>query len=160
MEPRRGMEPRRLGDTTSWTCSWPVSVRSRTAPAVLGRSLISGDEWKAKVVFKPNSTFVMEITDEILPETEWPGRAVIVLEVSLETSDTGLGMYSRVSEKPTLVRTAGLGGSCTSVVATGSSAGDVDTSGSSARGSGTSETAIAVVVVSGCDFSSLTSGSS
>jgi hypothetical protein len=81
-----------------------------------------------------------------------------VLEVSLETSDTGLGMYSTVSEKPTLVRTAGFGDSWTSVVAAGSSTGGVDTSG--ARGSGTSETAIAVVVISGCDFSSLTNGSS
>jgi hypothetical protein len=73
--------------------------------------LISGDEWKANGVFKPSSTFVMEMTDEILPETEWPGRAVVVLEVSLETSDTGLGMYSRVSENPTLVRTTGFGDS-------------------------------------------------
>jgi hypothetical protein len=122
--------------------------------------LISGDELKAKGVFKPNSTFVMEMTDEILPETEWPGRAVIVLEVSLETRDTGLGMYSRVSENPTLVRTTGFGGFWTSVVDTGSSTGGVETSGSRARVSGTSETSIAVVVVSACDFSSLASRSS
>jgi hypothetical protein len=51
----------------------------------------------------------MEMTDEMLPETEWPGRAVAVLEVSVETRDRGLGMYSRVSEKPTLFRAAALG---------------------------------------------------
>jgi len=45
----------------------------------------------------------------MLPETEWPGRAVTVLEVSVETMDNGLGMYSNVSENPTLFRTAGLG---------------------------------------------------
>jgi hypothetical protein len=41
----------------------------------------------------------------MLPDREWPGRAVTVLEVSLETSDSGLGMYSSVSENPTLFRT-------------------------------------------------------
>jgi hypothetical protein len=46
--------------------------------------------------------FEREITDEMLPDTEWSGRAVAVLEVSLETRERGLGMYSRVSEKPTL----------------------------------------------------------
>jgi hypothetical protein len=39
--------------------------------------------------------------DEMLPETECPGRAVIVLDVSLETSESGLGMNSSVSENPT-----------------------------------------------------------
>lgn len=42
--------------------------------------------------------------DEILPETACPGRAVMVLEVSLETNDKGRGMNSRVSEKPTRAR--------------------------------------------------------
>jgi len=43
----------------------------------------------------------------MLPEREWPGRTV--LDVSVETSDNGLGMYSSVSENPTLFRTTGLG---------------------------------------------------
>lgn len=47
------------------------------------------------------------MTDEMLPETEWPG--LTVLEVSVETRDNGLGMYSSVSENPTLFRTTGLG---------------------------------------------------
>ncbi len=43
-----------------------------------------------------------DTTDDKLFETEWPWRIVIVLEASLETSDSGRGMNSRVSEKPTL----------------------------------------------------------
>jgi len=61
-----------------------------------------------------------EMMEEMLPDTEWPGRAVIVLDVSLETSDKGLGMNSRVSEKPTLarnvVRGVGLGSLSSKVV--------------------------------------------
>lgn len=53
-----------------------------------------------------------DITDEMLPETECPGRAVTVLEVSLDTRDNGRGMNSKVSENPTLLRAWGLiGGS-------------------------------------------------
>lgn len=48
------------------------------------------------------------MTEDMLPETECPGRAVTVLEVSLETRDRGRGMNSRVSEKPTLLRACGL----------------------------------------------------
>jgi hypothetical protein len=54
--------------------------------------------------------FAREISDEMLPDVECSGRAVTVLEVSLETKDRGLGMNSRVSEKPTLARFAGLMG--------------------------------------------------
>ncbi len=32
-----------------------------------------------------------------------------MLEVSVETRDSGLGMYSNVSENPTLFRTTGFG---------------------------------------------------
>lgn len=47
--------------------------------------------------------------DEMLPDTECPpGRAVTVLEVSLDTIDSGRGMNSRVSEKPTRARVTGL----------------------------------------------------
>lgn len=42
-----------------------------------------------------------ETMEEMLPETEWPGRAVATLEVSLETMETGRGMNSSVSENPT-----------------------------------------------------------
>lgn len=51
-----------------------------------------------------------EMTDEMLPEAECPGRAVTVLDVSLETRERGLGMNSSVSEKPTLARFADFGG--------------------------------------------------
>lgn len=44
---------------------------------------------------------VVEIIEERLSETEWPGRVVAVLDASLETMDSGRGMYSSVSEKPT-----------------------------------------------------------
>jgi hypothetical protein len=51
----------------------------------------------------------MEMTEDMLPEREWPGLAVTVLDVSVDTSDSGLGMYSRVSENPTLFRARALG---------------------------------------------------
>lgn len=56
-----------------------------------------------------------------------PGRAVTVLDVSLDTKDSGRGMNSRVSEKPTralFVVLAGLG------------LGGMDTSGSGAGAAG------------------------
>lgn len=46
--------------------------------------------------------FEAEIMDDMLPETEWPGLTVTVLEVSLDTNESGRGMNSRVSENPTL----------------------------------------------------------
>jgi hypothetical protein len=74
----------------------------------------------------------MEMTEEMLPEREWPGLAVTVLDVSVDTSDSGLGMYSRVSENPTLFRARALG-------VCSSSAGDGDgVSTAIATGSGTS----------------------
>lgn len=48
------------------------------------------------------------MTDDMELDTECPGRAVTVLEVSLETSDNGRGMNSSVSENPTLLRAWGL----------------------------------------------------
>jgi hypothetical protein len=51
----------------------------------------------------------MEITEEMLPERECPGLAVTVLDVSVDTSESGLGMYSKVSENPTLFRGRALG---------------------------------------------------
>jgi hypothetical protein len=56
------------------------------------------------------------MTDEMLPDTEWPGRTV--LDVSVETTDSGLGMYSKVSENPTLFRPAGFEG-CSTGTGTG-----------------------------------------
>lgn len=47
---------------------------------------------------------------EMLPETECPGLAVAVLDVSLEISDSGRGINSTVSEKPTLERVADVDG--------------------------------------------------
>jgi len=79
------------------------------APAVLGRDSFNfraepnpTGEWSSR------SGFVTDMTEEMLPETEWPGRAVTVLEVSLDTRDRGRGINSSVSEKPTLLRACGL----------------------------------------------------
>jgi hypothetical protein len=52
----------------------------------------------------------MDIREERLFETEWPGRTVVVLEASLDTSDRGRGMNSIVSENPTRVRVDGRAG--------------------------------------------------
>ena len=74
----------------------------------------------------------MEMTEEMLPEREWPGLAVTVLDVSVDTNDSGLGIYSRVSENPTLFRARALGvcsssavggGGFSSAIATGSGTG-------------------------------------
>lgn len=50
----------------------------------------------------------IDISEETLPDPEWPGRAVTVLDVSFETSESGRGMNSKVSENPTLARMLGL----------------------------------------------------
>lgn len=75
------------------------------------------------------------MSDDMLPVTEWPGLAVIVLDVSLETRDKGLGMNSKVSEKPTRALGAGLtssaSGAGVSVVLL--SCGSGPSSGSSSR---------------------------
>jgi len=82
-------------------------VRSKTAPAVLGRlSLTLGLGPKPMGELRSRSVSVREMSDEMLPERECPGRAVAVLEASLETRDNGRGMYSSVSEKPTRFRVA------------------------------------------------------
>lgn len=108
--PRQGIDPRRRGDTGESSSSWLLCVRSRTAPAVLGRvSFILRLALKPSGELRSRSGLVSEITDEMLPESECPGRAVTVLEVSFETSDRGRGMNSRVSEKPTLVREGSFG---------------------------------------------------
>lgn len=44
----------------------------------------------------------IEMIEDMLPETEWLGRTVAVLEASLDTNESGLGINSRVSENPTL----------------------------------------------------------
>jgi hypothetical protein len=76
----------------------------------------------------------------MLPEREWPGRTV--LDVSVETSDSGLGMYSSVSENPTLFRTAGLG------VCSSSGTGGDGSSSRSAASSG-AETGVAFPISTG-----------
>ena len=86
-------------------------MRSKTAPAVLGRlSLTLELEPKPIGELRSRSVSVSEMSDEMLPETECPGRAVAVLEASLETRDRGLGMYSSVSEKPTRFRVKSFAG--------------------------------------------------
>ena len=87
------------------------SDRSRIAPAVLGLELaVLGDGVCAGAEASPSMLvdICAETIEEILPETECPGFAVMVLEVSLETSETGLGMYSILSENPTLTLEGGL----------------------------------------------------
>ena len=50
-----------------------------------------------------------EMSEDMLPDTEWPGRTVMVLDVSLETRESGRGMNSTCSENPTRARPTGLG---------------------------------------------------
>lgn len=119
--PKKGIEPRLRGDGRDASCSWMLCVRSRTAPAVLGRGSFSfRAELKPTGEGNSRSAGVREITDEILPETECPGRAVIVLEVSFETRESGLGINSNVSENPTRLRVVGL--DCWSACADGADA--------------------------------------
>jgi hypothetical protein len=132
-----GIEFRRLGDVVGVGSS---KVRSRTAPAVLGR-----ESFKSRVGLRDNKAGLFlpfgslgelrEINDDILPVTEWPGVAVMVLEVSLETRESGLGMNSRVSEKPTRALGAGLA----SLLSKAGGASGLDSSGAS--GSSTISTA-------------------
>lgn len=111
--PRKGMDPLLFGDRRARfsSSSWVVKTRSRTAPAVLGRlSLNLGVELNPNGEFSSRSPVESDMREEILPETEWPGRAVAVLEASLETRESGRGMYSSVSENPTLARATGFAG--------------------------------------------------
>lgn len=105
-----GIELRRRGHVLLTSSSFSVGTRSRTAPAVLGRESVVREAfrlWEAAGSLSAIVELLNEIMDEMLPETEWPIRAVTVLEVSLETNDNGLGMNSKVSEKPTRARAAG-----------------------------------------------------
>ena len=101
------------GDAPEKTVLGLVSVRSSTAPAVLGReSCVPRDELRARGDVGSLSAIVEldnEISEDMLPETEWLGRTVMVLDVSLETRERGRGMNSIRSEKPTLARPTGLG---------------------------------------------------
>ena len=102
------MELRLRGDCGSSSATCGVWLRSRTAPAVLGREplilLESGEPRTLVGVSRPALVFVAEVIDETLPETEWPGRTVAVLPVSVDTMESGRGMNSRVSENPTRAR--------------------------------------------------------
>lgn len=84
------------------------------APAVLGRDSSfedAGLDWSGELQSRSAEVECpSEISDEMLPDVECPGRAVAVLEVSFETRERGLGMNSSVSENPTLARFAGLAG--------------------------------------------------
>jgi len=106
-EGSRVIELRRWGDCGLSNIAG-LNGRSRIAPAVLGRVSVG---WREKVEeateAASRSTMVDPVRDmmeEMLPESEWPGRAVTVLDVSLETKDRGRGINSRVSENPTLAR--------------------------------------------------------
>jgi hypothetical protein len=95
-----GIEFRRFGEQAALAKS---CVFSRIAPAVLG---LESDISRVGVcdngdgLSRPLGEFPDTI-DEMLPDKECPGRAVIVLDVSLDTRDNGRGMNSSVSEKPT-----------------------------------------------------------
>jgi hypothetical protein len=80
------------------------------APAVLGR-----ESSNSRVGLRDRATglphpSVIDIIEVILSETECIGRAVIVLEVSVEIKESGRGINSKVSENPTRVRVGGLEG--------------------------------------------------
>jgi len=114
MSTKAGIELRRLGDNFVWSGSGSLRVCSSTAPAVLGRdssrSLVGlRDRGEGLPLPAGSPGELNDMSEDMLPVTEWPGFAVIVLEVSLDTNDRGLGINSRVSEKPTLVLDAGLG---------------------------------------------------
>ena len=103
------MELRLRGDCGSSSVTCGVWLRSRTAPAVLGREPFllfgSGELTPLVGVSRPAvGVLVTETIEETLPDTEWPGRTVAVLPVSVDTIDRGRGMNSRVSEKPTRAR--------------------------------------------------------
>lgn len=103
-----GNEPRLFGPVRDAPSCGDVGVLSSTAPAVLGLDSGSaacdgvGSRGARDSSFSIMGVFDAERTDEMLPEREWPGLTVTVLEVSLETRDSGRGMNSSVSEKPTL----------------------------------------------------------
>jgi hypothetical protein len=111
---RIGMELRLRGDGmfSLRAIASKLGVRSRTAPAVLGRESLTllcgtGDARTPGISRSAIVELDREMMDEMLPDKEWLGRAVIVLEVSVETIESGRGMNSRVSENPTLARPAG-----------------------------------------------------
>lgn len=103
-----GNEPRLFGPLRDAPSCGDVGVLSRTAPAVLGLDSDSaawdgvGSRGARDSSFSMMGVFDAERTDEMLPDREWPGLTVTVLEVSLETRESGRGMNSSVSEKPTL----------------------------------------------------------
>lgn len=107
----RGVEFRRTGLVLLPESPVNAVLLPRTAPAVLGRESL--DLMLGAGPVRRYCSWAKEPdadnTDEILPETECPGRIVIVLEVSLETSDNGRGINSTVSENPTRLRIIGAG---------------------------------------------------
>lgn len=105
------IELRLLGDTAPSVATLTLEVRSNTAPAVLGRELtfVRGIELPMMAAESRSRyvEFATDTMDEMLPDTEWPGRTV--LAVSVETRDNGRGINSSVSENPTRARVAGFG---------------------------------------------------
>lgn len=105
-----GNEPRLFGPLRDAPSCGDVGVLSSTAPAVLGLDSDSAacdgvaSRGARDSSFSIMGVFDAERMDEMLPEREWPGLTVTVLEVSLETRESGRGMNSSVSEKPTLAR--------------------------------------------------------
>lgn len=97
------------GEPSPTAIEWTLGVRSNTAPAVLGRESLflpyAGDP-KIAGEGESRSAVVTEldrdIIEEMLPDTEWLGRTVAVLAVSVDTIDNGRGINSSVSENPTL----------------------------------------------------------
>lgn len=85
---------------------------SKMAPAVDGRdspsSLVGLRESGAAGAYSSVKE-TGETTEEMLSDMPCPGRAVTVLDVSLDTSDSGRGINSSVSEKPTRALVVGLG---------------------------------------------------
>lgn len=101
-----GIELRRLGERFDPFVTLELCMPSRMAPAVLGL-----ESAMSRVGLRDSGAGLSlplgeapDIMEDRLSDTEWPGRAVAVLEVSLETMDSGRGMYSKVSENPTRAR--------------------------------------------------------
>jgi len=122
---KRGIELRRRGESASTGDAGTLGMFSRTAPAVLGREKDFGaDVTEPSRLPDSRSTTTApprEMMEEMLFVAECPpGRIVAyVLVVSVDTSDRGRGMNSRVSENPTLARGPAFGG----VSGSGSAAG-------------------------------------
>lgn len=144
---KRGIELRRRGDSASTGVVGILGMFSRTAPAVLGREKDFGADVTEPIRLPDSRSTTTappkEMMEEMLFVAECPpGRIVAyVLVVSVEISDRGRGMNSRVSENPTLARGppfGGLSGSGSAVGGSSSGSAAIDSRGVVGSGLGLS----------------------